>query len=892
MAERLAKKVLLIGWDAADWKIIHPLLDAGRMPALEGVINHGVMGNLATLDPPLSPMLWTSIATGKHADKHGVLGFTEPRPDLNGIRPVSVTSRKCKALWNILMQNGLKSNVVGWWPSHPAEPIDGVMVSNVYHRTQDRLDQPWPLPPHCIHPGRLEEVLAELRVHPEELTEAHLLPFVPEAARIDQDKDRRLFAVARTIAECASVHAVATWIMENEPWDFMAVYYDAIDHFCHGFMDYHPPRLAHVPEEDFEIYRGVVEGAYRFHNMLLRRLLELAGPETTVILVSDHGFHSDHLRPVLLPDEPAGLAHQHRHYGIVVMKGPHILRDELIFGATLLDIAPTILHLFGLPLGEDMDGHVLTQALAVPAPPQTIPSWEEVGGECGGHPGGGIADELLNDPESLQQLIDLGYIEAPDEDGGKAVADCLAESRFYLARALLNKGRVGEALPILEKLVSDQPTSSRYGLYLADCLESLDRTVECRRVVESIMSREEVPFAELNLLQGKLFASERRFDKAIECLLAAERDNPRLPRLHNEIGRAYLELRFFLLAEKSFGRALEIDPDCAGSHSGLAECFLARGRYREAAEAALCAVGLTFHFPAAHYQLALALQGLGDYKRAAEAGEIALVLVPGYVKPRRLLIELYEHQLRQPAKAAEHRTVLERIRSGKGERQNRPSTVGPPLRTGWARPPEEAEESEELITIVSGLPRSGTSMMMRMLELGGLPVLADGKRAADADNPRGYYEDARVKELLRDNSWLGEARGRAVKVIAQLLPRLPGEYRYRVVFMERRPDEVLRSQEAMLARQNPERKQADRQALAAGYSRQTGRIREWLARQENMTTLFLSYNDIVNDPAGEAGRLNDFFGGRLAVGLMAAAVEPALYRQRAGADRKPLAAGL
>ena len=108
MDRRLAKKVLLIGWDAADWKIINPLLDAGLMPALESLINKGVMGDIATLDPVLSPILWTSIATGKTGDKHGILNFVEPIPDKMELRPVTSTSRKCKALWNILSQNNLK----------------------------------------------------------------------------------------------------------------------------------------------------------------------------------------------------------------------------------------------------------------------------------------------------------------------------------------------------------------------------------------------------------------------------------------------------------------------------------------------------------------------------------------------------------------------------------------------------------------------------------------------------------------------------------------------------------------------------------------------------------------------------------------------------------------
>src|SRR5580658_9388601 len=110
MSERLAKKVLLIGWDAADWKIINPLMDRGLLPTLEDFVDHGVMGNLATLHPILSPMLWNSVATGMRPDKHGILGFVEPDPQNGRVRPVASTSRKVKAIWNILTQRGYKTH--------------------------------------------------------------------------------------------------------------------------------------------------------------------------------------------------------------------------------------------------------------------------------------------------------------------------------------------------------------------------------------------------------------------------------------------------------------------------------------------------------------------------------------------------------------------------------------------------------------------------------------------------------------------------------------------------------------------------------------------------------------------------------------------------------------
>ncbi len=145
------RRVLLVGWDAADWKVARPLMAAGEMPNLARLVSGGASGNLATLSPPLSPMLWTSIATGKRPPKHGIHGFTEPLPDGSGIRPATL-GRTTKAVWNILNQNGLRPAVVGWWPSHPAEPIRGVMVSNHFHQVSN-YQTPGPLPPGTIHPA-------------------------------------------------------------------------------------------------------------------------------------------------------------------------------------------------------------------------------------------------------------------------------------------------------------------------------------------------------------------------------------------------------------------------------------------------------------------------------------------------------------------------------------------------------------------------------------------------------------------------------------------------------------------------------------------------------------------------------------------------------------------
>jgi hypothetical protein len=181
-------------------------------------------------------------------------------------------------------------------------------------------------------------------------------------------------------------------------------------------MRYHPPKQDYIDDWDFRVFNYCLEAGYLYHDMMLGTLLRLAGTDTTVILMSDHGFHPDHLRPAGIPREPAGPAVEHRHFGIFVAKGPHIRKDDRIYGATLLDICPTLLHLFGLPVGEDMDGKVLLDIYeGKPALIRRIPSWDEVDGDHGMHP----PDRQISPAESkaaLQQLVELGYINEPHSE--------------------------------------------------------------------------------------------------------------------------------------------------------------------------------------------------------------------------------------------------------------------------------------------------------------------------------------------------------------------------------------------------------------------------------------------------------------------------------------------
>lgn len=190
--------------------------------------------------------------------------------------------------------------------------------------------------------------------------------------------------------------------------------------------------------------------------------------------------------------------------------------------------------------------------------------------------------------------------------------------------------------------------------------------------------------------------------------------------------------------------------------------------------------------------------------------------------------------------------------------------------------------ARDFVTVVSGLPRSGTSLMMQMLHAGGLPTVSDGVRQPDASNPRGYFEDERVKRLRSDRSWLPEARGHAVKIIHLLLRELllDGSLQYRIVFMERPLDEVLASQQAMLLRGGA--KPAEAALLRKAFETQLSQLDTWIAAQPLLTVMRMPYHEVLREPATAAQALDDFLGGGLDVAAMALAVDPALHRERVG----------
>lgn len=895
-----------MGWDSADWQIMQPLLDAGKLPGVRWLVEGGCSGNLATVEPQLSPLLWTTIATGKMAYDHGVAGFTEVDPASGRVVPVSWASRRCKTAWEMLGERGFRSHVIGWFATQGEQHRAGCMVSDRYCQLpgvrpdQDPMEWP-PPPPGTYWPPELAAELDPLRVSPYEVDpEAIVRLFVPDAPTIDQAKDRRLWQLVRRLAEAFSVHSAATHVLERDPaWNFAAIYYRAVDELSHLFMPYHPPQMTGVSDDDFRLYRGVVEGVYRLHDLFLERLMELAGPAATVMLVSDHGFRSDHLRPQFVPNVPAGITAWHRPQGVLAIRGPGIRKAERVHGARLLDITPTLLHAFGLPVGADMEGRVLEEVFARRVPVVRVPTWES--------PCGIVRQRLPCGPTDHQALLDqfaaLGYIEQPGGDPDAFAEETRRENDWNLARAYLDRGRFRDALPLLERCSHERPTRTDYAQVLAACQQALGLLDEAEVSAERALTALG-PSDKALLLRASVAAQRGDHRRALETLEPLIDTLPDDPELWLLLAQSCVAVRRWEAAETAARRALAIDPHAPRPYLALARQLLFRGDPEGAAAAALESIGLDFGNPHAHFLLGAALARAGQGEQAVVPLQNCLSLEPRFLRALRLLARIERHLGRQ-AEATLHEERYAGLREAarqaatasratlRRESMARQRSFGVPPVPGHAIPAAAAGAAAcpalEFV-IVSGLPRSGTSLMMQVLQAGGIECQTDGQRAADEDNPEGYWEWEEIKRLPRDPGVIEKAAGKAVKVVAPLLTKLPARHHYKLIFMTRSIEEVVASQLAMLGRQGTPPPVTPEQ-LARVLEQHRQRVLAFARSCPQIDLLEVSYADLVTAPEPTLCALTAFLPGRFLAGpAVRACIKPTLRRHRGSHGRDEPAA--
>ncbi len=418
----VAAPVYLVGIDGASWRVLAPAMDAGRMPNLSRMLQQGAHGILHSMEPTASAILWTTIVTGRTPDAHGIRGFVVERPEGRRV-PVTSNLRRVRALWNIASEAGITVGFLGWWVSWPAEPVRGFIAS----------DYTWPLKKDAegFATGTDPDLERPARTYPPELMQ-ELEPFNLVESRMTAEELRALgldaipnmegYAVRDMMLKDISFGRMVPFLLERVRPSLFAVYFDGLDAFCHifwpAYRDYMRARREGASElERLDPRVRALGGALDRHlerlDAVLGELMARAGSRGVVIVISDHGYGDNPgRRPVLRGyDEWIRPPHWHTLDGVVALAGAPVRAGVRLEGAGILDVAPTVLALLGLPVSEEMPGRVWEEAL-VPEfleghPVRRIPTYET--GAAPASPEGAVPSPY--DEAVLERLRALGYID-------------------------------------------------------------------------------------------------------------------------------------------------------------------------------------------------------------------------------------------------------------------------------------------------------------------------------------------------------------------------------------------------------------------------------------------------------------------------------------------------
>jgi predicted AlkP superfamily phosphohydrolase/phosphomutase len=369
-------KILVIGLDGATWKLIDPLLEQGKLPNLKLLMEKGCFAELKTFSPCISPVIWTSIATGKLPDKHGIWGFFEEDPESTELFPSTSNRRKVKAFWNILNEYGKSTGILNWWVTWPAEKVDGYVVSDFiqYYPRMERILKEEISTKYDVYPESLADRLKPFIHRPDEIKVEEVHRFM----RLNRDETKKylakigpkinsiFFEFVYAYQLDKSMSEIGLYLLENHPTDILAIYFGGIDVVSHIYWHFMEPsyfKKYEISDDEIKKFGGVIRNYYIWMDEVVGSFLSRVKKDTSVIILSDHGFgptgtlpwsggHSKtHPGAPVAPD------------GILIMSGKNINQEAVLKEPRVIDITPTILALMKVPLAQDMDGRVLVEAL-------------------------------------------------------------------------------------------------------------------------------------------------------------------------------------------------------------------------------------------------------------------------------------------------------------------------------------------------------------------------------------------------------------------------------------------------------------------------------------------------------------------------------------------------
>ncbi len=655
-------KLLMIGLDAADWQIVDPLLKKGKLPNLRRLIDNGVRGDLRSVDPMMSPLLWTTMATGKTPDLHGIADFLVYDSAAGRKVPITSNFRKAKAIWNILTDLDTSSAFIAWWATFPAEKIKGFMVTElVGHSLLRSSDDPKKKSFGLTYPPEyLDEVKPQLLtlndisysflrrfidITPEEFEEGKkecLKPPVHDDEGAPLPPQHPVALMIKTILATHNYQRIALDILRKKECDLVSVYFEGIDIIGHRFQHYMPPKMSIVTDEEYKKYNRAVDQFYIFQDELLRDLIEEADQDTVIMVLSDHGFRNGADRPEeILPYTTNQPVEWHREYGIFILSGPHISKGNL-GRLSLLDVFPATMAILGLPKAEDTVGEIPKEAF-VPEffqefPIRTVASYEGIGDQTA------VAQTQIPmeaQQEMLENLRALGYIGAQDvrpsrkpsdasssgTDEGSQELDTNATYHRNLATFFMKQGDMKKAEEQLLMANEKKKLPKTYEM-LAEIYAQQNRIEDAIRKIEEAFK--EFPelgdddvlwIVELKLQQGDIHSASVAFENWKERIKKGSIRDACLGRLAEAQG-------YGSDAERCYRASLDEDPMLVSTALRLFSLLDAQGKGNEIEPYVRKALSKNDRIDEYHNLLGLLNKRRGDIQGAIDEFQRALEIFP------------------------------------------------------------------------------------------------------------------------------------------------------------------------------------------------------------------------------------------------------------------------
>ena len=611
--DRSASRLMVLGLDGLDPEIVATLGAAGRLPNLSRMRRDGASGSLRVDPPLLSPVIWTTIATGLPPERHGIGHFTARLPDGSEV-PVTSSLRRTQAVWNIFSGLGRSVAVVGWWATWPAETVNGTMVSDrtCYHflgeRRADVTD------PQLVYPvAAAAGILAQV-VRPETLTATELARFVSATPQelerpVAFSEDLAHFRWALAAAHSYSQIGLELWRKDHP--ELLLVYVEATDTASHLFGHlYHQPGLAGELALQQRHFGGTVEATYVWADELVGRFMAAMDDRTTLVVLSDHGFELGTLPadPSTTRDLRRVTEKFHRELGSIFLYGRGVEPGATLADPRPVDVVPTLLALAGLPQADDLPGRPLLEGLQGSRPPFAHrASFEPTGETRQPRP----AADAATDEAMLEKLRSLGYL------AGAARSESSAKN---LAAIELQAQRFPEAARAYAELLAERPGDPALETGLASALTELGRSEEALAHFAAALASDPL-FVAAHHNRARLCERLGRRDEAIAGYRAALQ----IDSAHAASRRA-LERLGAPPSELVARNAADLQADALVREAGER---LRRGDYDGADELLAQALALAPEAAPVYHQMSNVAYLRGDLQAAVAALERALALDPG-----------------------------------------------------------------------------------------------------------------------------------------------------------------------------------------------------------------------------------------------------------------------